>query len=253
MSGDGGETWKLIIEELIDQQNPTIAGFHWHTASHGFIYQFGQWIETTDGGLTWGAPNKLGLWANRIYPLCSFDDGSVLLSSYYWNENTITTYISEDGNPNKQKNLAFHDYWMEQATFTGKYIIGGNDGWLDDYVEISADSGKTWTAINPGLENEIFFDGPISIGQNTVVLCGDNLSTIKTVDGGQTWTAGIFANGRGSSSMYCKNKNECFLLGSTGRLLKTDDAWETWKAIDLNAQVAPEDRNPNPHCRPYTL
>jgi hypothetical protein len=95
-----------------------------------------------------------------------------------------------------------------------------------------------------GVSNVHFFSGAVSFGEDTAVLCGDRLSTIRTTDGGNTWEVSVFGNGRASNSIYCKNRNECFVLGNTGRLLKTDDGWETWKAIDLIPQMDPDVRFP---------
>ena len=237
MSGDGGKAWKLVIKEFIDQQNPTVAGFHWQTAAHGFMYAFGQWTETQDGGLTWGPAHKLGLWANRVYPLCSYPDGSALLSVYYWNEQTKMTYISEDGNPDNQRDITFHDTWMEQATFTGKYVIGGDEGIMEGDCKISADSGKTWTTAPLNVQYVTFSAGAVCFGADTIVIAGENLSTVRSCDGGATWQASVYANGRGSEKMYCKNRNECFMLGTYGRLLRTDDGWDTWSHIDLRPLI----------------
>lgn len=236
LSADKGENFELVAQNMNSTNIfNSISSMHWETALHGFLYGTGYYAETFDGGNTW-EKYLLSNNSEKIRHVYSFENGKALLDYENSDYNMHTFYISNDGNMHNEAYtyIANSVYPTIGFTYFTNGIIYTADTQGAFYT--STDSAKTWnkSIIATSSFGSIASKGGYFFNSQVGVVVGRNLTSYVTTDGGETWNKYVHGGAEGFNKIYCKNEQECFITGQTGRLFRTQDGGTTWTYKDLH-------------------
>jgi photosystem II stability/assembly factor-like uncharacterized protein len=213
MSIDSGDNWTEVAKDMDGNSYFSgIANMCFVTSNHGFAFgTAGFYAETQDGGLTWEK--------HVISHLTYFYDGVKCSDG--------TMIQVHDGSVPDIEGVKWvsliESYKM--CSVANKIIILDSDG-----LRTTQDMGNSWiqTEMSTTCNDMVF------LSEKTGILVGRNLTSYVTEDGGETWTKYVHGGGDGFNNIYCKNENECFITGKTGRVFSTKDGGETWKIQNVH-------------------
>lgn len=213
MSIDSGDNWTEVAKDMDGNSYFSgIANMCFVTSNHGFAFgTAGFYAETIDGGLTWEK--------HVISHLTYFYDGVKCSDG--------TMIQVHDGSVPDIEGVKWvsliESYKM--CSVANKIIILDSDG-----LRMTQDMGNSWiqTEISTTCNDMVF------LSEKTGILVGRNLTSYVTEDGGETWTKYVHGGGDGFNNIYCKNENECFITGKTGRVFSTKDGGETWEIQNVH-------------------
>ena len=235
MSGDKGNTWKMVAKDIM---NNWIGGvffaLHFDTPLVGYGYCYGCQIYTEDGGETW-TNTKYSNFEDSYLIALKTEKGGVLLHHLNYDTNNSELFWCESG-AMKEKKILYENIggnfiselvYLQQ--FSDTIIMVDNDY----FVYKTFDHGENWFVdsinyLHWKINKAYFFSSRVGI------LVGRNLTSYVTEDGGETWTKYVHGGGEGFNNIYCKNGNECFITGETGRFFSTNDEGESWNIQDVH-------------------
>lgn len=235
MSGDKGNTWKMVAKDIMNNWiGGVFLALHFDTPLIGYGYCYGCQIYTEDGGETWTNTKYSNFEDSYLMALKSVK-GGVLLHHLNYDTNNSELFWCESGAMKEKKilykniggNFISELVYLQQ--FSDTIIMVDNDY----FVYKSYDYGENWEIDSLGyskwkINKAFFFNSQIG------VVVGGNLTSYVTVNGGETWTKYVHGGGDGFNNIYCKNENECFITGKTGRVFSTKDGGETWKIQNVH-------------------
>ena len=213
MSIDSGDNWTEVAKDMDGNSYFSgIANMCFVTSNHGFAFgTAGFYAETQDGGLTWEK--------HVISHLTYFYDGVKCSDG--------TMIQVHDGSVPDIEGVKWvsliESYKM--CSVANKIIVLDSDG-----LRTTQDMGNSWiqTEMSTTCNDMVF------LSEKTGILVGRNLTSYVTEDGGETWTKYVHGGGDGFNNIYCKNENECFITGKTGRVFSTKDGGETWEIQNVH-------------------
>ena len=235
MSGDKGNTWKMVAKDIMNNWiGGVFLALHFDSPLIGYGYCYGCQIYTEDGGETWTNTKYSNFEDSYLMALKSVK-GGVLLHHLNYDTNNSELFWCESGAMKEKKilykniggNFISELVYLQQ--FSDTIIMVDNDY----FVYKSYDYGENWEIDSLGyskwkINKAFFFNSQIG------VVVGGNLTSYVTVNGGETWTKYVHGGGDGFNNIYCKNENECFITGKTGRVFSTKDGGETWKIQNVH-------------------
>ena len=235
MSGDKGNTWKMVAKDIMNNWiGGVFLALHFDTPLIGYGYCYGCQIYTEDGGETW-TNTKYSNFEDSYLMALKSEKGGVLLHHLNYDTNNSELFWCESGAMKEKKilykniggNFISELVYLQQ--FSDTIIMVDNDY----FVYKSYDYGENWEIDSLGYSkwkiNKAFF-----LNSQIGVVVGGNLTSYVTVNGGETWTKYVHGGGDGFNNIYCKNENECFITGKTGRVFSTKDGGETWKIQNVH-------------------
>ena len=195
-SGDGGATWQ-VAEASVNRDCPRIR----HTRVTCFAADPADpdrlWAgveidglhHSTDGGRTWRPVDAEGLTSRDIHALAVLPDGRMLATT----NNDLN--VSDDGG--RTWRAAFMDavlpwkYTRSLARLGGDVVLlGGGDrppGWQGSIAR-SADGGRTWARVLPGLANSTVWSFATHPADERLVYAASVSGQVyRSLDAGLTW------------------------------------------------------------------
>ena len=213
MSIDSGDNWTEVAKDMDGNSYFSgIANMCFVSSNHGFAFgTAGFYAETKDGGLTWEKHVISHL--TYFYDGIKCGDGTM-----------IQVYDGSVPDIDGVKWVSLIESY-KMCSVADKIIILDSNG-----LRTTQDMGSSWiqTELSTTCNDMVFLSEKIG------VLVGRNLTSYVTVDGGETWTKYVHGGGEGFNNIYCKNENECFITGKTGRLFSTNDGGESWNIQDVH-------------------
>ena len=213
MSIDSGDNWTEVAKDMDGNSYFSgIANMCFVSSNHGFAFgTAGFYAETKDGGLTWEKHVISHL--TYFYDGIKCGDGTM-----------IQVYDGSVPDIDGVKWVSLIESY-KMCSVADKIIILDSNG-----LRTTQDMGSSWiqTELSTTCNDMVFLSEKIG------VLVGRNLTSYVTEDGGETWTKYVHGGGEGFNNIYCKNENECFITGKTGRLFSTNDGGESWNIQDVH-------------------
>ena len=257
MSPNKGATWELVAENINNNYSwTTIYDMHFTTSLHGYGYGYGCYITTNDGGKTW-TNTILSSFERHIRKVYSYSNGKAVMYYQDLSEPLKSLNISNTGDPvNNMVQTKIVDNIIISFQGFNNIVYGiGEDG----KFYASTDSAKTWTVstIATNTYGSLTLKGGYFFNAQVGVVVGRNLTSFVTLNGGITWTKYVHGGAEGFNKIYCKNEQECFITGQTGRLFRTQDGGNTWTYSDIHNGSLQEIEFPTPDTGyvvgPYVL
>lgn len=229
---DGGKTWTM---SNVPGYQPTVSQIHFVDKSNGFLVGitsgladydlYGIFAYTTDGG---------HLWTYRPIP----DKYSLLKQVHFVDANT--GYITEDNYP-ESRVFYTTNKGAEWTTIKGAgrniSFAGKSKAWAinsQNIINATTDGWKTSVQQTPSATPVILWSVSALDSLNAAA-CGQNENIVVTHDGGKTWKNTHAADTTVSlNSIYIKNKNEIWAVGSSGIVLHSKDMGESWQKSILD-------------------
>lgn len=232
-SSDCGNTWKEVAKDIYPNYGLPVGilvfNMHWNGET-GYLYGNAFYAKTEDGGETW----EKYCYDESLYEVCqeviySYDNGVAVIAENQYTTNKV--FCSKDGNPTEKYNVQSTDEFLKLAQEVDGHLYA-----VDDNGKLwhSVDSAKTWEYSEIEKDKWIFIEGLYFFNEFIGVAVSRNLTSYVTLDGGETWTKYVHGGGDGFNNIYCKNENECFITGKTGRVFSTKDGGETWKIQNVH-------------------
>lgn len=231
-STDFGQTWQsknIPTQGIINETHFINSNTGWAVTSTGEIW------HTEDAGNNW---------------LLQFTDvqGATLRDIHFFNESI--GYAA--GDAGFAENFLFRtadggNTWVganlpmkESASFYGVFMVKAVDentvyasSWDNTFFK-SVDRGATWDTLHLPVSSGGFYEGGYFVNDSVGYLVGPKAAIIKTIDGGENWTA--LAGDADSTVQDQHYFSEVFFLdnnqgwvSSFGCLYKTNDGGSTWE------------------------
>jgi len=206
----------------------------WIVGDHGFI------SHSSDGGKTWNS-QKSGVETLLV-------DGVFLDNTAGWVAGLYGTILhTTDGGKT----------WTKQNTGTDKHLfsvsfVDAQNGWaIGEWHTIihTADGGKTWE--KQAEEQDKIFNNVLFTDTENGWIVGEAGTILKTADGGKTWNTvmpSFFERAtleeeyeRPRPALFgiaATDKNNIWICGIDGTMLRTSDAGATWEICPVNSANA---------------
>lgn len=176
-------------------------------------------FKTTDYGASW---QRLGP-ADQVLTFCFMDADTGwagALGGIYKSTDQGNTWVYKTKGTGH--NLSFDN-------IGGGLFFGGDDPGF--FAHLSWNRGETWTADGPFLGDcnsagASFWDG----GLGVMIMDGRCVPWAKTTDGGHTWSD-LLIDSTTSQPLCVFGTRTAFCLTMHGSVLRTDDAWDTWRIL----------------------
>jgi photosystem II stability/assembly factor-like uncharacterized protein len=229
-SVDGGKTWALKINGIVEQNGITFRGFSIEPRNSNVVYAAGE-ISST-------------LWAGQSLMIGSFDrtKGVVYKSidggenwSAVWRGENLARYVYID--PRNTSVLYISTgFWdrMGAQSDVDKGILGGVG------IIKSVDGGAHWRVLNEanGLGN-LFVSSLFMNPENPDILIagtGNNLfmkdqGVYLTVDGGETWRATLLSNSEITAVKFAPSNPKIAYAAGTCGFYRSEDGGVTWARL----------------------
>ena len=232
-SCDCGVSWKEVAKDIYPYYRLPVgiivSNMHWNGET-GYLYGNAFYAKTEDGGESW----EKYCYDESLYEVCqeviySYDNGVAVIAENQYTTNKV--FCSKDGNPTEKYNVQSTDEFLKLAQEVDGHLYA-----VDDNGKLwhSVDSAKTWEYSEIEKDKWIYIEGLYFFNEFIGVAVSRNLTSYVTLDGGATWTKYVHEGGDGVNNIYCKNENECFITGKTGRVFSTKDGGETWKIQNVH-------------------
>ena len=186
----------------------------------------GELLKTIDGGSTWTHHNINYAYFNDIH---FFDEQRGVALMY-------TSIIqTADGGETWGDPIDIDNYHL----FSLRALASGADNHLvavgfDGYITKSVDGGNTWEKVSKGPTQSIsqigFFNESDGFAVTTSSMLG---SLLRSSDGGKTWDYDTTIENGPFYKMQVLGDNSCFLLSTTGQMVKTVDGANTWSVSNV--------------------
>jgi photosystem II stability/assembly factor-like uncharacterized protein len=207
---DGGETWEnkslkdtipwFLDVEMFNSKTGLVIGL-----SRDSLSPFGSLVyRTTDGGVTWKKQKPVGLGCSELQyrpgePVYLLAFGKI--------------YVSHDLGKSWQSYKTVEGLLARTLSIRGKTgILGGPNG-MGAY---SADSGKTWTTLDLGMD-KIYIAAEL-VDEQVGYLGGYPSTMMRTSDGGKTWKQELMARSFNVLDM-CLIGDRLYAVGSEGGMI----------------------------------
>ena len=224
VTDDGGLTWTETTPENNSRYNKVIfldADTGWVCGSNGEL------LKTTDGGYTW-IHHNFGYYGFEGVHFFDHQRGAAL--SYF------SVIITDDGGETWSEPTYFNEFHNLRAFASGAdnhLVAVGFDG----LIAKSVDGGYTWEKISRGTTQDIkqigFFNESEGLAITNYSVATGGL--MHTLDRGESWVYDT-VNGNGPYyKMQVLGQTTCFLLNTSGQLVKSVDAAATWTNSDVPA------------------
>lgn len=221
---DGGKTWVKKATAKSDWGRTTDI-IRFLDDKTGYVVAYMEVLKTTDGGETWTSIHDYG---GGIHSAHFFDADRAILgviggSFHRTSDGGKTWQVANGPNPGTVKHMDFLTPLHGVMTMSWNTTLRTRDG------------GTTFDtiAVFPG---ETHMEAVEVLDENTVIMGGQNLTLMKTKDGGKTWVEKL---GGGSEhhwiqSIRFRSANVGYALTVNGAgVYQTLDAGETWTKMAL--------------------
>jgi photosystem II stability/assembly factor-like uncharacterized protein len=221
---NGGISWSWVSFQDFFYYSSSIYGMYFTDENHGYATgDRGRIVKTNDGGSSWDGYSPVYDYIKQIQ-FVNNDKGYFVVGNDFYR--TIN-----GGNTWEYQGSTAHYNYSNGFQFTDEnigYSIGGGSTGLSGTVFKTMDGGVNWTIMNGG--DEVITNAIASIyftDENTGLVSGGD-KTMKTTDGGETWTQ---VSDIAFKQIQFVNDTLGFArtTGYTSRIYKTTDAGENWE------------------------
>lgn len=241
-STDGGKNWQKFVVDPTLPDYVSWDNIYFRTPQLGWIIGGNLIYKTTDGGNTWVSVFSIAAFGDIYTPrgVCFLSDTKGFICSLYG-----TLMRTDDGgaswyNQNLQTMSGFD---LETVTF-----FDDNHGWVTGYNGTlfgTVDGGDHWTLLHGPGETVVNTYSNYScyniIATGPAAVMGINQGqTIRSTDGGNTWTPSGGAMPGSSKWLLMRNDHEGFSvldnIGNTGNndIAQTTDGGQNWTEYTIN-------------------
>jgi len=230
-STNGGSSWSPIST---GSTTSIIFGIYFFNASTGIITGGSGYVRyTTDGGTNWNMPPITVIASEaRIFTRKNPDEIYILGSTtslYKSTDYGLNWTIIPYQYPGQPLGLASNTMDISGSTI----CIGGVNGLLN----LSINSGTSWTAISNVLNSINFYDiayhsptGMVWAVGNTPT--GTNNSIIFSTNRGSSWSVQPTISGADIRSIWMLDNNTGWGVGQSGMVIKTTNGGSSWTQIN---------------------
>ena len=236
-SNDGGKTWQAVEGIPKSEERANITSITIDPGNPQVMYATGHGIgvvKSTDGGKTWQrASSGLGGESTEAFAIDAKDPKTlyvwVLGEGLYRSKDAGASWQRVDDGP-KQQEIRGLASVAAPTGMGGIWLYAG----LDTGVMKSPDCFCGWDRLaNAGLPDGRVYSLVVDPADPKTLYAGLRQGVFKSIDGAKTWTQATDLIEDAVVAVDASNPKNVHAVGSDGKLITSNDAGQTWRAVEV--------------------